>query len=450
MSAVTFSETWPTSLPQADTPVFETPAAAVPAAQTPQTAAPVDRVAFLGNRRAYWWLIIRGAALQILTLGLYRFWQYTDMRRVMWANTSIDGESLEYTGTPEELLFGFLMAIGVLVPIYSLMFVLTLEFGMISQFSGLIGVTALAIFGQYAAYRMRRYRLTRTVLRGVRFHQTGSALVYALKAFGWKLLNWLTLGLTYPWSLANLERYKMRHTFYGNVGGQFAGTGSALFARGIAIWLAIAVPFVGGPVVGATMVDWDAVNAAADLNGAADLKALAAIPNFTIGAGLMVGGVLLSGLLAVVLYPALEAVTMRWWLAGLRLGQATATSDLRIRRYYGAYTRFILYVLGFALAAGCVMAGASTAAARTGIDLAAVFAPIADLKTVGAFAWYVTLILAASSIYQVVIKYRLWQVAAASVTVINLSSLENVQASDAASSAVGEGLADALLGTTAL
>ena len=34
-------------------------------------------------------------------------------------------------------------------------------------------------------YRARRYRLTRTILRGIRFHQTGSAWRYAVCALFW-------------------------------------------------------------------------------------------------------------------------------------------------------------------------------------------------------------------------------------------------------------------------
>src|ERR1700730_7587764 len=228
---------------------------AEPAAAAPPQQQPVDRVIVAGSRSAYWGLMVRGAVLQAATLGIYRFWLFTDMRRFLWANTQVDGESLEYTGTPTELLVGFLAAIGILVPVYTLIFVGTLELGMISQFSSLVGFGVLAVFGQYAAYRARRYRLTRTVLRGVRFHQNGSAAGDALRAVLWWIPNTLTLALSYPWAVASLERYKMRHTFYGDAAGQFVGRGSVLFLRGIPIWLAIVLPVVLG-AASAAMFDW--------------------------------------------------------------------------------------------------------------------------------------------------------------------------------------------------
>jgi hypothetical protein len=57
---------------------------------------------------------------------------------------------------------------------------------------------------------------------------------------------------------------------------------------------------------------------------------------------------------------------------------------------------------------------------------------------------YVIYILGVATIYQVVVKMRLWQVAVESLQISNLAALDHVQAGEATSSAVGEGLADAL------
>src|SRR5579863_8500560 len=85
-------------------------------ALTPPPAGAVD---FLGNERAYWRLRAKGAALLALTLGIYRFWFATDVRGYLWSNTEIGGETLEYTGLATELLGGFLLAIAIVVPLYT-------------------------------------------------------------------------------------------------------------------------------------------------------------------------------------------------------------------------------------------------------------------------------------------------------------------------------------------
>jgi uncharacterized membrane protein YjgN (DUF898 family) len=425
---------------------WQVPTAEPAAATLPRQ--PVDRVNFVGSHSAYWGLMIRGAALQAVTLGIYRFWLFTDMRRYLWASTTVDGESLEYTGTPTEVLIGFLAAIGLLVPVYALIFVGTQELGMLSQFSSVLGFGVLAAFGQFAAYRARRYRLTRTVLRGVRFHQTGSGAGYALRAMTWWILNTLTLGLSHPWAAANLERYKMRHTFYGDVAGQFVGREGVLFLRGIPIWAAIVAPVVAGLAAAAAVLDWPAVDRALELNNGF-MDALVATENFGLGMGLAAGGVVLSVFMWVALYPAFQAITMRWWLSGLRLGGASVASDLRMHHYFGAYLRFVLYVTALSIVFGGI-AFLAMKMVFAGLVGGMNSATVGSLAAAAGVVGYVAFMLAASTIFQVVIKFRLWQVAANSIAISGLATLANVQASAAPSSAVGEGLADALLGASAI
>jgi uncharacterized membrane protein YjgN (DUF898 family) len=440
MSVMSVTEPW--SLPAVVPSPTLVPAAPAPDRQT-------DRVAFLGKNGPYWRLMIWGTLLQALTLGLYRFWLFTDMRRYLWSNTVVDGESLEYTGTPVELLLGFLIAIGILIPVYAMIFVGTLELGMVSRFSSLLGLAVFALFGKYATYRARRYRLTRTVLRGVRFHQTGSPLLYAIRAMLWSLANWSTLGLTYPWAVASLERYKMRHTFYGEAGGKFVGAGWRLFFRGILIWLAIVAPVAGGVAVAVSVLDWPAIGHALSLGkGTAVLGALLKTENFDLGAGLGVGGIALSMFSLIVLYPAFQAIVMRWWLAGLRLGGASASSDLPIRRYYGAYLRYILCVIGLSFVV--LFAIGVVANAAKALGFAAVASGQSGAGMALGIAAYVAILFPAWTIYQVVVQFRLWRVAAQSLTISGLASLDNVHAKQASSSAVGEGLADALLGAAAI
>jgi uncharacterized membrane protein YjgN (DUF898 family) len=128
-------------------------------------------VRFLGQRPPYWRLLVRGAVLLFFTLGIYRFWLVTDVRRFLWSNSEIAGEALEYTGTALELLLGFLVAIALLIPIYGGLFLAALDLGILGKLSGVIAFAALGLLGQYAIYRARRYRLTRTIYRGLRLRR---------------------------------------------------------------------------------------------------------------------------------------------------------------------------------------------------------------------------------------------------------------------------------------
>ena len=63
-------------------------AAAAPAVPAPSAPA----VRFIGDVSAFWRLLMRGAMLLAITLGIYRFWLVTDVRRFLWSNTEIAGE----------------------------------------------------------------------------------------------------------------------------------------------------------------------------------------------------------------------------------------------------------------------------------------------------------------------------------------------------------------------
>ena len=108
-------------------------------------------VAFLGNEAAYWRLRIKGAGLLILTLGLYRFWFATDVRRFLWSNTEIGGETLEYTGLATELLGGFLLALAILVPLYTAFAIAALELSPRAPISVAVGLMLLALAAEALA-----------------------------------------------------------------------------------------------------------------------------------------------------------------------------------------------------------------------------------------------------------------------------------------------------------
>ncbi len=229
---------------------------------------PAGTVRFLGHEGAYWRLRIKGAALVVVTLGIYRFWLATDVRRFLWSNTEISGDTLEYNGLATELLVGFLFAVAILVPLYMIFALVVLELDMVAIKPVLIGFALLALLGEYALYRARRYRLTRTVFRGLRFDQHGSPWRYALYA----LVCWgiviVTLGLAYPWTSAFIERFKMRNTSYGDLHGRFEGSGLSLFLRGLPMWLVV----VGGPSWPSwrwrDMIDWEMLGNAVALSQA--------------------------------------------------------------------------------------------------------------------------------------------------------------------------------------
>ena len=58
---------------------------------------------------------------------------------------------------------------------------------------------------------------------------------------------------------------------------------------------------------------------------------------------------------AVVAYPMLQAIVMRWWLEGLRIGPLAVATTLRKRSIIGAYLRCFLYAVPLAIVLSIVM-----------------------------------------------------------------------------------------------
>jgi uncharacterized membrane protein YjgN (DUF898 family) len=104
---------------------------------------PAGSVRFIGQDREFWRIVLHGAVLLMFTLGIYRFWLATDIRRFFWANTEIDGRSFEYSGSAVELLRGFLIAIALILPIYTIFFITVLDFGDYGTLMTLLAILAL-------------------------------------------------------------------------------------------------------------------------------------------------------------------------------------------------------------------------------------------------------------------------------------------------------------------
>ena len=403
-------------------------------------------VRFLGNEGAYWRLRIKGAALVVVTLGIYRFWLATDVRRFLWSNTEISGDTLEYNGLATELLIGFLFAVAILVPLYMVFALAALELDLVAITPTLIGFLLLVLLGEYALYRARRYRLTRTVFRGLRFDQHGSPWRYAFYAVVCWGIVIVTLGLAYPWTQAFIERFKMRHTSYGDLQGRFEGSGLSLFLRGLPMWLVV----VGVPVIAivamARLIDWDTLgHAIAVSQGDGDSMNALMKNNPQIGnaISLIVIAFFASILVAVVLYPVFQAVKLRWWISGLRFGDVAVTSRLGIWQVYRVYLRLLLYLFLLGLLTGIV--GAMIGFAVVGIVSLLHNATVTQVVVgVISILLYVVIMIGSSTIYQVIVAAGLWRLGAQTSALSGQAALDGVRATGTASSALGEGLADAL------
>jgi hypothetical protein len=110
---------------------------------------------------------------------------------------------------------------------------------------------------------------------------------------------------------------------------------------------------------------------------------------------------------------------------------------------YGLYLRFVGYGFVFSLVAGMAVGLVS-------MFFVGLFKVLGNdqLVEIGGVVvgllGYVIIMLGYSTIYQVTMKFRLWRLSFETAELSGLQALDNVKAAGAASSAFGEGLADAL------
>lgn len=184
--------------------------------------------------------------LMVLTLGIYRFWGKTRMRRALWGSVEILGDRLEYTGTGKELFIGFLVVFGlILVPFFGVIGVLDQALAGDHEdwraVLGLVQIAAIIFLIGVATFRARRYRLTRTHWRGIYGGQTGSAVKYGLMNLAAYVLSGLTLGLAWPACSLWLKRYEMAHTWVGDEQPEFNPSVKKLYAVFAVPWLVAVV-----------------------------------------------------------------------------------------------------------------------------------------------------------------------------------------------------------------
>jgi uncharacterized membrane protein YjgN (DUF898 family) len=191
------------------------------------------------------WIGFYTILLNILTLTIFRFWGRTHFRRRLWADTSVGGEPLEYTGRGLELFVGFLIAIFTLmVPTIGGVFLAQLFLGPALFVVVLVPIYLfLFIIVGVAIFLARRYHLSRTRLRGIRFAQTGSAWGYGFASFGYAILTILTLGWFGPAAQIRLSRLMWSNAWYGGLRFRFDDTPDA---NREPVYQSFAVAWIGG------------------------------------------------------------------------------------------------------------------------------------------------------------------------------------------------------------
>ncbi len=222
------------------------------------------------------WIGFYTSLLNIITLTVFRFWGRTQFRRRLWSDTTVDGEPLEYTGRGLELFIGFIIAIFTLMlPFVGLIFAVQFFIGPDTLYLAavplLMYIFLFFILG-VAIFLARRYHLSRTKLRGIRFAQTGSATGYGWAMLGYLLLSGVTLGWFWPAARIRLSKRLWNGAYFGSEKFNFEDTPEA---RSEPVYASFALSWFGGIIVYGLWVAWlmgMAGNGAMDVGVAPDIE----------------------------------------------------------------------------------------------------------------------------------------------------------------------------------
>jgi uncharacterized membrane protein YjgN (DUF898 family) len=189
-----------------------------------------------GDKKTLFWLVMKTSFLTLITLGIYRFWAKTRIRKYLWSRTAAGQDSFEYTGTGLEKFLGFLVAIVVLAIYLGIVQMILLFFGLslmadatttagqIAQIASIyISFFAVMPLIFFAQYRARRYKMARTRWRGIRFGMDSAAWGFVWRAIAHSFLSIITLGLMVPRQTFKLEKYMADRTWFGDA--QFVQNG---------------------------------------------------------------------------------------------------------------------------------------------------------------------------------------------------------------------------------
>ena len=402
-------------------------------------------VGFWGRRGPLFGILLMNSLLGLLTFGIYRFWARTRLRQYFWNSIEIDGDLLEYTGRGLELFIGFLIVVAVLVPLligyqFLSIFLQTNapDVFMAVNFLYFIGIFWLT---RYAYFRARRYRLARTVWRGISGGQDGSAAGYAWLWFGYAVLSVITFGWAIPWMTVELQKYEVEHARFGVENFRYDGTGSQLLRYWIPCGVVLSLVIVAAII--STVVYWaelqllfdSATNLSTDPSSIDENVGTIFVWTYSI--------TIIAYLILIPFYIYYRIAALRFMISASNLSEVGFVAEFSGWRLVGYWVLYFLVVIGLVAAVILLVTTFGVVAALSGAEEVAV----PGLVAVGIILSVIPIILLLfflPMINLLLFYYPVIRHIATTLRLTDISSLERIVQSSRDDPRFGEGLAAAL------
>jgi uncharacterized membrane protein YjgN (DUF898 family) len=214
----------------------------------------VHSFTFHGNGGSLLGIHVVNLLLTIITLGFYSFWGKVRVRNYQLGQTEFQGDRFAYHGTGRELINGSFKAGAILG-------CLSVPVRVLNQFPVGNGVkwsvaalaySMLLVLISVAILGSRRYRLSRSSWRGIRFSLRAPLGEFVKLFVNGILLTGLTLGVYYPIFVTKQFGFLTAHSYFGNRRFEFDGHGRDLMRA----YLLMA--FLLLPTLGLSLIWWKA------------------------------------------------------------------------------------------------------------------------------------------------------------------------------------------------
>ena len=206
------------------------------------------RLRYHGTGGSLLGLVIVNALLTIVTLGIYSFWAKNRVRQFHYSHTELDGDRFAYHGTGGELLVGALKAMGVILLIFLAWAFLTTVLVVGDQAVQAAGVVlfyaVFTLLGIVAVHGARRYRLSRSSWRGIRFSyraDLGDFIRMMLRGIG---LSIVTLLFYTPYFQNQRRAFLVKSAHFGSEPFLYNADGRELFKEYVKAVL-LTIPTLG-------------------------------------------------------------------------------------------------------------------------------------------------------------------------------------------------------------
>jgi uncharacterized membrane protein YjgN (DUF898 family) len=197
-------------------------------------------LSFHGEGGTLFGIYVVNLFLTLVTFGIYSFWGRVKVRNYIWGQIEFEGDRLSYHGTAIETLKGWMKA----AVFFGIPYVV---FRYVPQWSGagplwialggLGSLLLILVFIPMAIVGVRRYRMSRTSWRGIRFSFREHWKNYLALAFQGNLLKFITLGLYTPYYDARRDHFLISNTYVGGRNFKYDGKGEDLFKTYLVAWI---------------------------------------------------------------------------------------------------------------------------------------------------------------------------------------------------------------------